>query len=61
MDDTLINISIKTTDKDIVYVELHSDKFTTLLYTPLNKADIKNKNIHILSENIRDELVKVFT
>ena len=58
-DNNLLSIHLKLVD-DKVYVEMQKDKFASMLYTPLKKKDIDDKNIFELSEQIRFDLINAF-
>lgn len=60
-DTTLVNIALKLDNNtDIVCIEIQNNNFLGSLYTPLKKEDIKNKDLHSLSEQIRYEITKLF-
>lgn len=60
-DTTLVNIALKLDNNtDMVCIEIQNNNFLASLYTPLKKEDIKNKDLHSLSEQIRYEITKLF-
>ena len=60
-DTTLVNIALKLDNNtDIVCIEIHNNNLLHSLYTQLKKEDIKNKDLHSLSEQIRYEITKLF-